>query len=71
MSKAKEIANGFGNLLRDKIGLTSEEERKLFNSRLEICNNCEHGQGARCKLCGCFITAKTKSINSECPDELW
>lgn len=70
-SKAAEIASGFGNLLKDKFGLTSEEERRLFNSRLEICNNCEHGQGVRCKLCGCVIVAKTKSVHSECPDKLW
>lgn len=71
MFKAKEIANGFGNLIRDKFGLTSEEENVLFKSRLKICNNCEHGQGVRCHLCGCIISAKTKSIYSDCPDKLW
>lgn len=71
MFNAKEIANGFGNLLKDKMGLTTDEERELFNARKAICDNCEHGQGKRCGLCGCVIAAKTKSIHSSCPDKLW
>lgn len=71
MYKAKEISNGYKNLLRSKFGLTSEKEEKLFEARRTICNNCEHGQTMRCKLCGCPIAAKTKSIESKCPDNLW
>lgn len=71
MFNPKEIANGFGNLIKNKMGLSKPEEKKLFAARKAICDACPHGQRARCNLCGCVIAAKTKSINSSCPDKLW
>lgn len=71
MFNPKEIANGFGNLLKSKLGLTEEKQEELFNARLAICNACPSGQGVRCKVCGCVIAAKTRSVHSECPEKLW
>ncbi len=71
MFNAKEIANGFGNLLKNTIGLSSDKEKELFSARKAICDNCEHGQSVKCGKCGCIIAAKTKSIHSACPIDLW
>ena len=71
MFNAKEIAEGFGNLIKDKMGLSTEAQKELFAARKAICDSCEHGQGTRCNLCGCVIAAKTKSLGSSCPDKLW
>lgn len=70
-NKAKEIANGWKNVLKSRFGLTTEEEEFLFNKRYEICKACEFGQGSYCEKCGCPLKAKTKSIISECPEKLW
>tara|TARA_R110000822_G_scaffold227017_2_gene359713 strand:+ start:8820 stop:9041 length:222 start_codon:yes stop_codon:yes gene_type:complete len=73
MSKAKEISNGYKNLLLSKLGLSSEENEKVFNARREICNSCASRDILldRCKLCGCPLAAKTRSIVTECPIKLW
>lgn len=77
MSKALEISNGFANLLRSKLGLTSDEEEALFAKRREICDACpliyfdQDLKVDRCNGCGCLIAVKTKSITSECPEGLW
>ena len=73
MSKAKQIASGWKNVLKSKFGLSTEEEETLFKARLEICKACDHGQGSVCNKCGCPLVAKTKSLalDNECPDKLW
>lgn len=70
-SKAKEIANGYSNLLKSKFGLLKDEQEVLFSKRMEICNLCVNNKSGSCALCGCILVAKTKSIYSECPDGLW
>lgn len=72
MSKAKEIAQGFGNLIKYKLGLSSEEDEKVFKARREICDACEFKSAMdRCLKCGCNLSAKTRSLISKCPEELW
>ena len=72
MSKAKEIANGFGNLLKSKVGLSEEGVESLASARQSICSECEHGKNrTRCAKCGCVLAAKTRSIHSSCPINLW
>ena len=39
--------------------------------RLSICGDCEHYNGSRCEMCGCFMTWKAKSTNSDCPLGKW
>ena len=74
MSKAGEIASGYYNLLKSKVGLSSEEDKKIFGAKREICNACEHRtEEDVCELCGCPLEAKTKSKNknSKCPKGYW
>lgn len=68
MNKAKEIVSGYTNLVKSSLNLTTEQEEELFNARTEICNVCENSVDNICKLCGCVLAAKTKSLYSSCPD---
>mgnify|MGYP000725124560 CR=1 FL=1 len=72
MSKAKEIANGFSNLLKKKVGLDDKGIEDLATARQTICQECEHGKNrTRCAKCGCILAAKTRSVHSSCPINLW
>jgi hypothetical protein len=72
MTKIEKIAEGYSSLVRSKIGLTTEEEETLFNARRAICRACPFGKGGLlCSKCGCVLSAKTKSINSSCPEKHW
>lgn len=71
-NKALEIADGWKNLAKSKLGLSSEEDEEIFKSRREICNACVNRSALdRCILCGCPLIAKTKSLISECPSGIW
>lgn len=71
-NKAKEIANGYGNLLKSKLGLSSEEDEKVFSARRKICDACEHKSALdRCLKCGCPLSAKTRSLITNCPEGNW
>lgn len=41
--------------------------------RLKICNSCEHNIHSlnTCKLCKCYIPAKTMFSLTTCPDNKW
>jgi hypothetical protein len=43
------------------------------NERYDICKGCEHffSPTTNCKLCGCFMAAKTYLPGSECPMKKW
>jgi hypothetical protein len=43
----------------------------IIAQRLKTCNNCEHHTGVRCRLCGCFTSAKTRMAHEECPIGKW
>ena len=59
-SMAKFAAAGFKSIHRD--------ER---DKRLDICHDCEHYTGIRCKICGCFVAAKTWLRHEACPVDKW
>lgn len=42
------------------------------NRRMEICRNCEHFNSTfvQCKLCGCFLEAKTRLQGFHCALDL-
>jgi hypothetical protein len=74
MFEARKIAEGAKEMLKSKFGLTSRANKKLFKKRMEICNVCPNrnvGIVDTCNLCGCVLEMKTRSVHSECPDELW
>jgi hypothetical protein len=43
------------------------------DSRLDICNQCEHllQVTSQCSKCGCFVKAKTWFSGSSCPINKW
>jgi hypothetical protein len=48
-------------------------DTKIVESRMSICNACPHLVQAtkQCTKCGCFMVAKTKLKNAECPLGFW
>lgn len=59
-SMAKFAAAGFKSVHRDQ-----------RETRLDICHHCEHYTGLRCKVCGCFVSAKTWLRHEACPLDKW
>jgi hypothetical protein len=58
------------DLLKKDTEVVDEEKR---NIRLEICNACPQliSLTSQCKLCGCFMKAKTKIETATCPIGKW
>ena len=72
MGKIDEVANGFSNLGKSKLGLLSEETMKRNQDRMDICNECEFKTAlGRCGKCGCLLAAKTKCDKCTCPIDKW
>lgn len=86
MSKLKEIFEGWGNVVKDKFGVLNEETKIMAQIRLEQCHSCHMRSGNVCdplkqtkhivteqlvRGCGCNLTAKTLSPDSECPAGKW
>lgn len=72
MSKIDEVANGFSNLAKSKLGLLSKETEVRNQVRMDICNACEHKTAlGRCGKCGCVLAAKTKCDECTCPIGKW
>lgn len=46
---------------------------KNSSERYELCKSCVHFNATlkTCKLCGCFLPAKTKLKGSQCPLKKW
>jgi len=40
-------------------------------TRLKVCEVCPNKSGARCTLCGCFLTLKAGLLASTCPAGKW
>lgn len=47
-------------------------DKEVIEKRLDQCRQCEHRMTRdRCKLCGCFLFAKTGLEAEKCPDGRW
>jgi hypothetical protein len=57
------------NLKRAVTPLSAEESKVRF----DICHSCEHyiSLTSQCSQCGCFMKAKTRLPNAECPVGKW
>jgi tetratricopeptide (TPR) repeat protein len=64
MSAAKSMAKYLGS------GLKAVPQR-THQERLRKCASCEHHTGLRCRLCGCFTTAKAWLPHEACPIGKW
>ena len=73
MKQAKEIYEGFTNLIKSKINLSPKELQELHIKRYTICRKCPERNTVRdtCKKCGCYLPAKTRSESSSCPLGHW
>jgi Tetratricopeptide repeat len=63
-SAAKSLTKFLGSGLKT---VRSEERQR----RLQICTTCEHHTGIRCRVCGCFTSAKTWLPHERCPLGKW
>ena len=47
--------------------------QELFDQRMDICNSCDKliKITKQCKMCGCFMTQKTKLAHASCPIGKW
>jgi hypothetical protein len=43
----------------------------VSRKRLDTCRTCEHHTGIRCRVCGCFTSAKVKLVHEACPLGKW
>ena len=57
---AKHVANGLKNV-----------PTKVYNSRMELCNNCEKLSGGQCSECGCIVKLKAAWGSEKCPIGKW
>jgi hypothetical protein len=86
MSKINEILTGWGNVIKDQFNMVDPVTKALAKKRLELCNVCDMRQVNMCsplregkniisgqmvKGCGCNISAKTLSPESQCPLSKW
>lgn len=72
INKAKEVANGYTNLLKSKLGLSSIEDERIFKARRDICNACIFKSAMdRCLKCWCPLAAATRSLIKKCPEGFW
>lgn len=55
--------------LRGQLEIT---EKTQSERRYDICQACPHFQATlTCGKCGCFMPAKVKLAQAECPDNRW
>jgi hypothetical protein len=68
LSEDKDVT--IGDWLKPSTPRASED---VIQSRLKICNECEHFKknGSRCKLCKCFMKLKTELEQARCPIGKW
>lgn len=69
----RNILEGFTNVGKEMIGMADEEVESVAAERLAICHRCPFlsENKKRCDSCGCILAAKTRSMESECPEEKW
>ena len=68
LDKLKEKLSKKVTNLSNAIFVTEEQG----NLRMEICKSCEKlSPHSFCRMCGCFMPAKTKLANESCPIGKW
>lgn len=47
--------------------------KDLSDKRMGVCTQCEYMArlSRQCRLCGCFLDAKVKLLEAECPMQKW
>lgn len=70
------VANGYYQYLRDKLGILPDDIREMAERRLKTCTDktiCTelNERQYRCEICHCPILMKTKVKNEWCPQGFW
>lgn len=86
MGKISEILEGWGNHMKDQFHVLDPAIKNISRQRLERCDTCRVRDGAKCspnksdvhvqtgeitKGCGCYVAAKSMSLQSTCPLGKW
>ena len=86
MWKLNEILSGWANVIIDKFNALDPSIKLQAEERFVLCNACHMREGNVCSTnkigmhietleeksgCGCFLSAKVLSPESECPLGLW
>jgi len=68
MNKLEEIINGWTNYT-----FKNSKCEEIAKNRVKFCINCSklNQKFNTCKICGCYIPAKVRSIKSKCPLKKW
>lgn len=66
LKKFREITEGWKN-----VAFENPEVEKIANDRATICAGCPFSKAGICTKCGCPLKAKTRSIQSKCPEGKW
>lgn len=67
MSKLQEIISGWKNYT-----FKNPEVEKIAKHRAKLCSDCPKLRNNNtCKICGCYIPAKVRSVKSKCPLRKW
>lgn len=65
----------FAQVIKGWKALIMNENKLLRDLRMDDCNNCESKKktpiGSFCKECGCYLEAKTRCFNCDCPLDKW
>ena len=46
-------------------------DQRVYDTRLEICSNCNDKCGKTCCICGCYLSKKAKWSSEVCPKNKW
>jgi len=67
------IAVGWINVAREKIGIADDRTEALAKIRGEICLACSNvgRENIKCGICGCDVQAKIRVKWEKCPIEKW
>ena len=60
-----------GRTFKQRVSEGVQSWKQNADFRMKICNTCPHYAAPRCKLCGCFMIAKTKIPQAKCPAGKW
>jgi len=67
MVTLSEIYDGWKNYI-----FPNPQIKEIAKKRANICVSCDKlRKNKTCKLCGCYVPAKTRSIKSICPIKKW
>jgi len=62
----REIVNGYKNTI-----FKNKEIEQLALRRALVCSSCSYNKLNFCSSCGCNLTLKTRSPESNCPKNKW